>query len=51
MGRESDRLCATRAAEPCLKARVGLIWGGEFCFQIKLEQALEGSSDLPQACQ
>lgn len=36
----------TRAAESCLEARVGLIWDEEFCLQIKLEQALEGSSDL-----
>lgn len=43
---ESDRLCTTRAAESCLKATVGLIWDAEFCLQMKLEQALEGSSDL-----
>lgn len=48
---DSDSLCTTTAAELCLKARVGLIWDGEFCLQIKLEQALEESSDLPQAVQ
>lgn len=26
MGKESDRLCTTRADKPCLNARVGLIW-------------------------
>lgn len=46
MGRESDRLCPTRAAESCLRARIVPFWDEDFCLQIKLEEALEGSSDL-----